>query len=101
MIVAGGWEWDTATVMAHLYPHLRLHQVFGANTDVGKTIFTTALCLASSVLPVSSAAGNHEEDFRRALRGEGGASGERVHYLKPVSTGPMTDADDGWVVSDL
>ncbi|KIJ57001.1 hypothetical protein M422DRAFT_198361 [Sphaerobolus stellatus SS14] len=57
--------------MTQLYRHLRIHQVFGANTDVGKTIFTTALCRASS------------------------ARGKRVFYLKPVSTGAPADADDG------
>jgi len=81
--------------MAHLYQHLRvhqvsnrscqsykgeranllslslhLHQIFGANTDVGKTIFSTALCLASSSVD------------------------SKVHYLKPVSTGAANDADD-------
>ena len=97
--------------MSHLYPHLRLHQVFGANTDVGKTIFTTALCLASSTLPApsvlsqgSTAAGKladlliatkdeHEEAVKRAMA-SGQREGERVHYLKPVSTGPMEDSDD-------
>lgn len=54
----------------HLYRHARIHQVFGANTDVGKTILSTALVLAS-------------------------ASRQRqVRYLKPVSTGPIQDADD-------
>lgn len=60
--------------MPHLYRHLRIHQVFGANTNVGKTIFTTLLCKAS-LKP----------------------SGDRrtpVHYLKPVSTGPDNEADD-------
>ncbi|KAK0544495.1 hypothetical protein OC845_005562 [Tilletia horrida] len=60
------------SVPLHLYPHLRIHQVFGANTDVGKTLFTTALCLA-------------ETQFA--------AQGKQVHYLKPVSTGPATTAD--------
>ncbi|CCL98393.1 uncharacterized protein FIBRA_00388 [Fibroporia radiculosa] len=56
--------------MSLLFKHLRIHQVFGANTDVGKTILTTALVRASA------------------------ASGVPVHYLKPVSTGRMEDADD-------
>lgn len=56
--------------MSTLYKHLRIHQIFGANTDVGKTILTTALVRASAQR------GNH------------------VFYLKPVSTGPMQDADD-------
>ncbi|CDU26369.1 related to Adenosylmethionine-8-amino-7-oxononanoate aminotransferase [Sporisorium scitamineum] len=77
--------------MAHLYPHLRVHQVFGANTDVGKTIFTTALCLASSALPLSSTEVTPPSDvFSASKRG----LGERVHYLKSVSTGALDDADD-------
>ncbi|KAF9484363.1 PLP-dependent transferase [Pholiota conissans] len=56
--------------MSSLFQHLRIHQVFGANTNVGKTIFTTSLVRAS------------------ALRGK------KVFYLKPVSTGPLDDADD-------
>ena len=56
--------------MAHLYKHLRVHQIFGANTDVGKTVLTTALVRASA------------------------AKGKTVAYLKPVSTGPIQDADD-------
>ncbi|KAG9126465.1 hypothetical protein FRC07_003316 [Ceratobasidium sp. 392] len=56
--------------MAHLYKHLRVHQVFGANTDVGKTVLTTALCRSAA------------------------ATSRRVYYLKPVSTGHAADADD-------
>ncbi|KAI0067370.1 PLP-dependent transferase [Artomyces pyxidatus] len=56
--------------MSLLFKHLRIHQVFGANTDVGKTIITAALVRASA------------------------AEQHRVFYLKPVSTGPMQDADD-------
>lgn len=56
--------------MSHLYKHLRIHQVFGANTDVGKTIITTALIRASAL------------------------NSNRVFYLKPVSTGAPQDADD-------
>lgn len=56
--------------MSHLYRHLRIHQVFGANTDVGKTIVTTALVRASAL------------------------KNNAVFYLKPISTGPLHDADD-------
>ncbi|TDL14583.1 onanonoxo-7-onima-8-eninoihtemlysoneda [Rickenella mellea] len=59
--------------MAHLYKNRRIHQIFGANTDVGKTVITTALVRASA-----SAKG-------------------RVFYLKPVSTGPRAGADDIYV----
>jgi dethiobiotin synthetase/adenosylmethionine--8-amino-7-oxononanoate aminotransferase len=52
-----------------LFTHLRIHQLFGANTDVGKTIFSTVLALASC------------------------ARDTHVFYLKPVSTGPPEDDD--------
>ncbi|KAF5387074.1 hypothetical protein D9615_001809 [Tricholomella constricta] len=55
--------------MSLLFKHLRVHTVFGANTDVGKTILTTALVRAS-------------------------ARTTNVFYLKPVSTGSLNDADD-------
>jgi dethiobiotin synthetase/adenosylmethionine--8-amino-7-oxononanoate aminotransferase len=56
--------------MSLLFKQLRVHQVFGANTDVGKTVLTSGLVRASATQK------NH------------------VFYLKPVSTGPMQDADD-------
>jgi dethiobiotin synthetase len=56
--------------MSLLFNHLRIHQIFGANTDVGKTILTTALVRASA------------------------SQGHETIYLKPASTGPLTDADD-------
>lgn len=59
--------------MSHLYRHLRIHQVFGANTDVGKTIITTALVRASAL------------------------KNSAVFYLKPISTGPLHDADDAHI----
>lgn len=104
--------------MAHLYPHMRIHQVsseqqcvgwlfraahlayvhpcnciqvFGANTDVGKTIFTTALCIASAALPCE--ASTHTAADNIPLRAHPHA--ENVHYLKPVSTGALADSDDG------
>lgn len=61
---------------------LRVHQVFGADTDVGKTIFATGLALASAV---STGAGTRP--------GMQNTHGERVAYLKPVSTGPAHEAD--------
>ncbi|KAJ1307604.1 hypothetical protein OPQ81_001699 [Rhizoctonia solani] len=63
--------------MAHLYKHLRIHQVFGANTDVGKTVITTALCRAAA------------------------ASSRRVYFLKPLSTGHAADADDGHILRHI
>ncbi|KAI0261543.1 PLP-dependent transferase [Gloeopeniophorella convolvens] len=56
--------------MSLLFKNLRVHQVFGANTDVGKTVLTSGLVRASA------------------------AKKNQVFYLKPVSTGPMQDADD-------
>ena len=56
-----------------LWPRLRALQIYGANTGVGKTIFSTLLCRA----------------FQRKL--------QRVQYVKPVSTGPLDEADDRYV----
>jgi bifunctional dethiobiotin synthetase / adenosylmethionine---8-amino-7-oxononanoate aminotransferase len=52
-----------------LYRRLLTFQLYGANTDVGKTIFSTILCKA----------------FERHAK---------TSYLKPVSTGPLDEADD-------
>ncbi|TIC00510.1 hypothetical protein E3Q17_02141 [Wallemia mellicola] len=60
--------------MPHLYRHFRVNQVFGANTDVGKTLLTTALLLAES---------------RRTAN--------NIYYLKPVSTGPDAEQDDAFL----
>ncbi|KAK4540853.1 hypothetical protein LTR36_008795 [Oleoguttula mirabilis] len=59
-----------------LWPKLRLLQVYGANTGVGKTIFSSVLCRA----------------FQKRF--------PKVHYLKPISTGPQHEADDQQSVSD-
>lgn len=58
---------------AALWRSLRAHQVYGANTDVGKTIASTVLCRALD---------------RRDRH--------RVGFLKPVATGPLDEADDRW-----
>ena len=55
-----------------LWRSLRVYQVFGANTDVGKTVFTALLARTAKSLP----------------------SKEAVSFLKPVSTGPADEADD-------
>jgi dethiobiotin synthetase/adenosylmethionine--8-amino-7-oxononanoate aminotransferase len=57
-------------VGAALWPSLQAFQVYGANTNVGKTIVSTILCKAFKE--------------REKLN---------VYYLKPVSTGPIEDAD--------
>ncbi|KAH9991195.1 PLP-dependent transferase [Xylariaceae sp. FL0662B] len=51
---------------------LRVFQVYGANTDVGKTVFTTILCRTARSL----------------------WKGEQTAFLKPVSTGPQDEADE-------
>lgn len=55
-----------------LWRSRRVYQIWGANTDVGKTVISTILCLAT------------RGKFRK----------EHTAYLKPVSTGPIEDADD-------
>lgn len=59
-----------AAVGAALWRTLRAHQIYGANTDVGKTIISNALCNAN-----------------QKSRGQ-------AAFLKPVSTGPLGEADD-------
>lgn len=69
-------------VGALLFRSLRVYQIYGANTEVGKTVFSTILCKLAS---------RYEK-------------GEHAAYLKPVSTGPLSEADDGcrkpWSVYD-
>lgn len=65
-----------APASALLWRSLRVHQVYGANTDVGKTIFTTALCNATT------------KHWR----------GEKTSFLKPVSTGAAQEADSWYVL---
>ncbi|EKD12561.1 hypothetical protein MBM_09317 [Drepanopeziza brunnea f. sp. 'multigermtubi' MB_m1] len=57
---------------ASLWRTLRSYQIYGANTNVGKTILSTVLCKA----------------FARKY------PSEAMWYLKPVSTGPLDEADD-------
>ncbi|KAK5989372.1 Bifunctional dethiobiotin synthetase/adenosylmethionine-8-amino-7-oxononanoate aminotransferase [Cladobotryum mycophilum] len=57
---------------AVLWRSLRAFQVFGANTEVGKTVFTTLLTRSAKKL----------------------WENETVTFLKPVSTGPDSEADD-------
>ncbi|KAH8906424.1 PLP-dependent transferase [Coniochaeta sp. PMI_546] len=58
-----------------LWRSLRVYQIYGANTEVGKTVFSTVLCKAAR---------------RHWPR-------EKTAFLKPVSTGPLDEADDGHV----
>lgn len=59
-------------VASLLWRSLRVYQVFGANTDVGKTIFTTLLARTAKKL----------------------WKDESVTFLKPVSTGAEDEADE-------
>ncbi|KZM25942.1 ATP binding [Ascochyta rabiei] len=52
-------------------------QIYGANTDVGKTVFSTLL-------------GLRLRDGLKKIK-------YRVQYIKPVSTGPDSDRDDNYV----
>lgn len=65
-----------APVGAVLWRKLCAHQVYGANTSVGKTIVSTVLCNAVQSLNKSRPVG----------------------FLKPVSTGPLDEADDKCVL---
>ncbi|KAK4667626.1 hypothetical protein QC763_311150 [Podospora pseudopauciseta] len=56
---------------ALLHRSLRVYQVWGANTEVGKTVFSTILCKLTS---------GYKPD-------------EKTTFLKPVSTGPAEEAD--------
>ncbi|KAI0204336.1 hypothetical protein F4808DRAFT_413178 [Astrocystis sublimbata] len=58
-----------------LWRDLRIYKIYGANTNVGKTILSSILCNAS----------------RRLWKNEATA------YLKPVSTGPDEEADDNHI----
>lgn len=60
------------TITSLFWRSHRIYQIFGANTDVGKTIFTTLLCKAARKIWPQ----------------------ETVTFLKPVSTGPDDEADD-------
>jgi hypothetical protein len=61
-----------ASKTSSLWRSLRTYQIYGANTNVGKTIMSTILCKA----------------FKRQF------PSQNVWYLKPVSTGPLDEADD-------
>lgn len=56
-----------------------------ANTDVGKTLLTTALVRASAL--------RYRGAGEAATAADGTSSRKRVFYLKPVSTGPDNESD--------
>lgn len=66
-----------APVGSGLWRTLRAHQVYGANTDVGKTIVSTVLCNAVQ------------------------RQKQRAAFLKPVSTGALDDADNRYDESHI
>ena len=69
---------------------LRTHLVFGANTDVGKTVVTAGL-LRARLLKVTSAppGGNADETASASA-----AACATTHYIKPLQCG---GSDEGWV----
>jgi dethiobiotin synthetase/adenosylmethionine--8-amino-7-oxononanoate aminotransferase len=67
---------------AGLWRSLVAFQVYGANTNVGKTVASTILCKVLGDAPKL-----------RARPGGESESKSRVHYLKPVSTGPVEHVD--------
>ncbi|KAJ4368142.1 hypothetical protein N0V83_006497 [Neocucurbitaria cava] len=64
-------------IPAGLWESLIAVQVYGANTGVGKTVFSTLL-------------GAHFSQ-------RSGNTKWKVQYIKPVSTGPLDEADDAYV----
>ncbi|KAJ3579137.1 hypothetical protein NPX13_g1418 [Xylaria arbuscula] len=58
-----------------LWRHSRVVQVYGSNTDVGKTVITSILCNAT----------------RKIWKDE------KTAYLKPISTGPRDEADQNHI----
>ncbi|ORY19006.1 pyridoxal phosphate-dependent transferase [Clohesyomyces aquaticus] len=62
---------------AGLLRDLIVYQIYGANTGVGKTVVSTLI-------------GRH-------FVGRGGKTRWKVHYIKPVQTGPVEEHDDRYV----
>ncbi|KAJ3130020.1 hypothetical protein HK098_006732 [Nowakowskiella sp. JEL0407] len=67
-----------------------IFQIFGANTGVGKSVFSTSLCRGANLLPLlqfekNSNINSHNADKRT------------VNYIKPVQTGYPTDSDSRYV----
>jgi len=65
-------DYVMGAVGALLWRTLRVYQVYGANTDVGKTVASTILCKTAKSL----------------------YKNDQVAFVKPVSTGPHDEADD-------
>ncbi|KAJ3172606.1 hypothetical protein HDU88_005935 [Geranomyces variabilis] len=67
---------------------LPTYQVFAANTGVGKTLLSAALCRAAARAPVSAFERNQWSKDRDTP-----AYGRKVFYIKPVQTGYPEDSD--------
>ncbi|KAJ3053503.1 hypothetical protein HK097_004141 [Rhizophlyctis rosea] len=67
------------------------YQIFAANTGVGKTVVSTALCRAATQVRLT--------DFERRLGRlqNDSVAARKVFYLKPVQTGYPIDSDAGHV----
>ena len=72
---------------SRLYRNFLAYQVFGANTEVGKTVFSTVLCKA---FLNRSRSRLHNDALFNPYQNRTLAN---VWYLKPVSTGPSDEAD--------
>lgn len=59
-----------------------------ANTDVGKTLLTTALVRSSALRYRGTG-----KDAQTGEDSEASKHSKRVFYLKPVSTGPENESD--------
>lgn len=84
--MSGGelWAWEKQRNWQRLYStklpskpsslwrNLRAYQIYGANTNVGKTVMSTILC-------------------KTLARSQ---PTPKIWYLKPISTGPLEEADD-------
>jgi dethiobiotin synthetase/adenosylmethionine--8-amino-7-oxononanoate aminotransferase len=75
-----------------LWKNLIAVQVYGANTGVGKTVFSTLLGAHFKRKPHDVTVVPHSTSHWRL--GKGAKTTWRVQYIKPVSTGPANEADD-------
>eukprot|EP00842_Homolaphlyctis_polyrhiza_P006664 jgi/Hompol1/699/HPOL_005386-RA len=73
---------------------LPVYQVYAANTDVGKTIVSTALCRGAASLLASSTSQHRSPNPLQPS-----TSSPSVLYLKPVQTGFPVDSDERHVQS--
>lgn len=67
----------------------QIYQLFGANTSVGKTVVSTALCSALRSKTQSKLKTQSQKEKQKQ---------KDVLFLKPVSTGPGEDSDELYVL---